>query len=97
MAESVKEVLKQAFENLGPNGENWAQGKEAYRHPKCCVTLSFTADHPFALTDAEIDEGCAALAEALGISPDDLEPWNDEPGRTWPEVKELLEKAIAAA
>lgn len=95
--DNLVNILKQALAAFGPNGENWTQGKEAYRRPKCCVTLSFTADNQNALEESEIDEGCAALAEVLGISPDDLEPWNDAPKRTWLEVKSLFEKAIESA
>lgn len=96
MAEEIKEVLQAALESFGPNGKYWVQGEMKCFHPPfcCCATAIQRVDQLMKVRT----EAHALLFRAIGDSSiPTLAHWNDAMGRTWPEVKELFEKAIAAA
>lgn len=91
---TVKQTLQAALEAFGPNGENWTQGEDVFNEPKCCIGTSF-ARLPKYPKEALLDKCWKALRDASHRTNDiSLITWNDEAGRTWPEVKALFEKAI---
>lgn len=92
----VREVLQKALEAFGPNGENWAKGMEALDRPKCCVTLAFSGVRGDTSEALNFFLKCSGFGEGYR-SIQTAELWNDIPERTWPEVKELFEKAIESA
>lgn len=91
MANPVTEALERALDNLGPNGENWVQGSiDAFMYPKCCIAtalaraanpvgnIELKGTHVLALELLRISAGCGMIVF-----------WNDTPGRTFAEVKEV--------
>lgn len=102
MSTRVADVLRAALAAFGPNGENWTQGWRAkpegpgpFEPPFCCIGTSFNRLTGTAIASKE--SGLQALEKALGVTTGcALVEWNDVNGRTFAEVKELFEKAIAA-
>jgi hypothetical protein len=98
MANKTKKVLQSALKAFGPHGENWVQGTaKSMQWPNCCVNTSFMRIEVIP-NGTYIEDAVRVLFrvgefEGGGASAQ----WNDAPERTWPEVKELFEKAIAAA
>lgn len=90
----TQRVLKRALELLGPNGENWVRRCGDCDTTFCTLNALGVAgadhihypDHPAA----------RALASAHGDF-SRIAPWNDDPDRTFADVKALYEKAIALA
>lgn len=101
-----KEHLQAALEKLGPNGEHWKQNWLAYdkdgnrvmeRDPAAvswCLAgaMLATATQTESVTGAWND---TKEWDALHAAQKSFVQWQDEAGRTFPEVKHLFEKAIA--
>lgn len=103
MTNEVQESLKQALERLD-NGNQWvkghfvsengycALGAIGYRKGRGVSTLEACGSH--LLADAIRDLG---YWDDHGGYGDGIPDWNDEPERSWPQVKEAFELAIEKA
>lgn len=92
------EVLRRALELMGPEGENWQQlglGVK-YHFEKHCMMIAINRAQP---EEGGVLFGSALpFAHKLGFSSyTEATTWNDAPGRTFAEVRELFEKQIAFA
>lgn len=96
---TLKEQLRAALDLLGPNGEHWCQGQYA-RDAEGDEASPFSI---FARKWCSIGAlqrvGAPSNAYQYFNLPGGEVMWtfNDTPGRTFPEVKALFERAIAAA
>ena len=93
MSEQVAEVLRKTLAAFGPNGEKWRQHQERDPQGRMCSygAIDFAAGENSPARRQATD----LVREVLG-SPM-LADWNDNGKRTFAEVKELFEKAIAKA
>lgn len=83
------EVLRKALELMGPEGENWGRQVRFVPVHKLC---------PFLALESIQQMSTGYWARALGFDVSlNLFTWNDTPGRTFTDVKELFEKQIAFA
>lgn len=90
------EVLQKALDLMGPNGENWQQLRPglAYSPQKSCMLIAINR----AQEALGIFVTAIPYAAKLGFSSyTQATDFNDAPGRTYPEVRELFEKQIAFA
>lgn len=100
-ATRTAQVLRKAPEAFGPNGEYWTQGYKAkpqgpgpFEYPFCCVGTSF--NRIAGIGNKDKDYAIRALVKAAGLTYiPDLPDWNDEPWRTFADVKAIFGAAIA--
>jgi hypothetical protein len=90
----IAKVLEDALKSFGPNGENWEQGGgDKLSYPgKTCMVL---AVNELPIDNALVYKARGILSRITGA--DSLYAWNDAPGRTWLEVKDVYDKAIQLA
>lgn len=86
MSTEVAEVLEKALAKMGPDGKMWWHNEHNYIGRECVLSAVYG-------TSPE-NQAALRLLEKLSGSRW-LPAWNDEPGRTFAEVKALFEKAIA--
>ena len=96
MSAEVAKVLRDALVVFGPNGEKWSGLPAQQADGMCAWGGIFTA---IGYGTLGAPDGQAQIwAGHLGFaSSHELFRWNDAEGRTFAEVKELFEKAIAKA
>ena len=93
MSAAVAAALRAARGHLVEFG--WQQGKQGGHGEPCCAMGAITA----AVTSGDVYHGARdALAAQLVVETGKrwIADWNDAPGRTFAEVLDLLDKAIAA-
>lgn len=91
------EVMKSALVLMGPEGRNWQQlGHLKNGNPqKSCMMIAINRAQEIA---GKYFCSAISFAQKLGFnSYNEATEWNDAPGRTFSEVRELFEKQIAFA
>ena len=85
------QILRDALELLGADGERWW-------HPRCGKAMD-GRDCAYTALKADTNEVASAiLCRVAGVnSLFSLWEWNDDPDRTWPEVRAAFLKAIELA
>lgn len=91
------EVLRKALELMGPEGENWQQlGTATSVYHKHCMMIAINRVQEH--NDKKMFCSALPFVAALGFSSyNEATNFNDAPGRTFAQVKELFEKQIAFA
>lgn len=93
------EKLQKALDLLGPNGENWRKGMTSNDPPNTycgyeavTVALGGSRGTLFTGEDKRVFEGCCRALRDAGFR----STWQDLQWRTFSEVREVFQKAIAA-
>lgn len=101
----TQRVLRSALERLGPNGEFWGQGSAFGRDKdKHCVISALHGERLSCYSAVEASPEGKALIAAGGFlstgnyrSIDGVWMFNDNPTRTFPEIRALYHRAITLA
>ena len=92
---TTEQVLTKALDVLGPKGERWCKGRYHTEYGHCMQG----AVHRVIPSDYDLQTKCWAAMISV-LPPTDGNPiawFNDDPERTWPEVKAAFLKAIELA
>ena len=86
------EILEAALERLGPNGERWFQGDANGPNGSRCALGAIDDGGRIEFSGPIFSALTGMLEEAIGGTA--VVPWNDDPSRTFEDVRAAFQKAI---